>query len=546
MKKWISVLFFTLSGLVYFFGLLLDVINVDSAQYASMSFELLTQDNWLFLYERGQDYLDKPPMIFWLSALSYKLFGISAFSYKIPSFLFSILCVYSTYGIGKLLYDRKVAWLSVVFLLSSIGFIYLNLDVKTDVILCGAVSFSIYQLILFLRFSKTKNLLIASVFIGVALLSKGLLGLMVPVFSILPEIIYQRKYKRLFDIRLVLGLLIIFVLLLPMCIGLYQQFDMHPEKLVNGKSGVSGLYFYFWEQGFGRITGENKWKNDTGYFYFAHTILLFALPWSLILVIAFVKKCKAFILRIPQKEILTFTGTLLTILALSFSKYKLPHYIFVVFPLAAVFSAKAYFSLVKNIRLYKVVNLLAIILSGLFFIGSILSFVLFEVESFFSNFLVVISWLFVCFVIFKMNSKILRPVILSSLSVLGFGVVLNIHLAPVLLSFQAEPKIVAYVNAENINTNNLFFYDRNSRRLEFNLRKRIHVLRFEEITTKFKNGEDMILVMSENGRERIKQEGILIKSEYSFSHIGLNRFSFDFFNPKTRDKTLEKWYLIEL
>ncbi len=52
------------------------------------------------------------------------------------------------------------------------------------------------------------------------------------------------------------------ILLIPMSIGLYQQFDLHPEKIVNGKHGVSGLRFFYWSQSFGRITGESPWKND--------------------------------------------------------------------------------------------------------------------------------------------------------------------------------------------------------------------------------------------------------------------------------------------
>lgn len=539
-------LFFILAGVVYVLGLFLDVINVDSAQYASMSFELLEHDNWLFLYERGQDYLDKPPMVFWLCAISYKLFGISAFTYKLPSFMFFILCVYSTFQLGALLYDKKVALLSIVFLLGSIGFIYLNLDVKTDVILCGAVVYSIYQLILFLRLDKIKHLLLASIFIGVGLLTKGVLGLMVPVFAVLPEVIYQKKWKRLFDIRLLIGLFIITAMLVPMCIGLYEQFDLHPEKLVNGKKGVSGLYFYFWEQGFGRITGENKWKNDTGYLYFFHTMLLFALPWSLILLIAFVEKCKSLIRRVSQKEILTFTGVLLTVVALSFSKYKLPHYIFVIFPLAAIFSASIYFKVIKQNRIFLAINSLSIIFCSLFLLASVLSFLLFKSKNIMAVCLVVLSWVCIGVVYAKFKNKLLRPILLPSLATLVFGITMNIHLVPTLLSFQAEPKISDHVKMKNINPDNVYFYDRNSRRLEFNLRQRIDVLSSEKINTKVKKEEKMFLITSEEGEKYIRKKGFKIKSVYSFDHIGLNRFSIDFFNPKTRSSTFEKRYMIEL
>ena len=43
------------------------VIDIDAAQYASMSREMLENNSFLKLYDLGHDYLDKPPMLFWLS-----------------------------------------------------------------------------------------------------------------------------------------------------------------------------------------------------------------------------------------------------------------------------------------------------------------------------------------------------------------------------------------------------------------------------------------------------------------------------------------------
>jgi hypothetical protein len=68
-----------------------DVMEVDASQYAAMSREMLESGNYLQLFDRGQNYLDKPPLLFWVSAMSFKLFGISNFSYKLPSVLFSLL-----------------------------------------------------------------------------------------------------------------------------------------------------------------------------------------------------------------------------------------------------------------------------------------------------------------------------------------------------------------------------------------------------------------------------------------------------------------------
>ena len=59
---------------VYFLGFNLDVMDIDAAQYANMSREMLQSNNPLFLYDVGMPYLDKPPFLIWVSALSMKLF----------------------------------------------------------------------------------------------------------------------------------------------------------------------------------------------------------------------------------------------------------------------------------------------------------------------------------------------------------------------------------------------------------------------------------------------------------------------------------------
>ena len=63
--------------LVCIVGMLgIPLIDIDAAQYASMSREMASTGNYLQLYDLGADYLDKPPLLFWLSSLSIQLFGV--------------------------------------------------------------------------------------------------------------------------------------------------------------------------------------------------------------------------------------------------------------------------------------------------------------------------------------------------------------------------------------------------------------------------------------------------------------------------------------
>ena len=114
-------------------GANLDVMEVDAAQYASISLEMLKSGEFLQVLDRGQDYLDKPPLLFWLSAVSFKFFGVGSWQYKLPSILFSLLAIFSTFKLGKRLYNAKIGHHAAMILGGSLAMIMISNDIKTDV-----------------------------------------------------------------------------------------------------------------------------------------------------------------------------------------------------------------------------------------------------------------------------------------------------------------------------------------------------------------------------------------------------------------------------
>ena len=130
--KWLP---YGLIILVYAFGANLDIMEVDAAQYASISLEMLKSGEYLQVFDRFEDYLDKPPLLFWLSALSMKLLGVGSWQYKLPSILFSLFGMFSTYKLGKRLYSEEIGRHASWILGGSFAMIMINNDIKTDTIL---------------------------------------------------------------------------------------------------------------------------------------------------------------------------------------------------------------------------------------------------------------------------------------------------------------------------------------------------------------------------------------------------------------------------
>ena len=239
----------------------IEIMDVDAAQYASIALEMTKNDNWMIVQHKGVDYLDKPPLLFWLSALSFKIFGAGHFAYRLPSILATFLGLYATYALGRRLYDAKTAKLAALILATAQAWVLFNHDIRTDTLLAAFCIASIWQLVEYGENRKWYNFLLGFICVGLAMLAKGPLGVVIPAIALSAYWLGQKHWKILFLPEWILGIIIILLVLSPMLIGLWQQWQW------------DGIYFYFWKQSFGRITGENSWRNDSGAFFFVHSFL---------------------------------------------------------------------------------------------------------------------------------------------------------------------------------------------------------------------------------------------------------------------------------
>jgi 4-amino-4-deoxy-L-arabinose transferase-like glycosyltransferase len=112
---------------------------------------------------------------------------------------------------------------------------------------------------------------------------------------------------------------------------------------VYGLKGPSGILFYFYTQSFGRITGDIYWDNHAPWHYFFDTMAWDMQPWFHLFLLAFIIRIieivKSKFRFDPNADYVSLFGFLLPLLALSASKFKLPHYVFPIFPFAAIITA---------------------------------------------------------------------------------------------------------------------------------------------------------------------------------------------------------------
>lgn len=536
----------------YLRGLFLDVMDVDASQYASIAREMLDSGAWLQVMHRGADYLDKPPLLFWTSAGAFLAFGISNWAYKLPSLIAAAAAVYAVYRFSRLFYSGDTARNAAFILASALGLIVICNDVRTDTLLLGATACSVWILAEYLRRPTWGRLAAGFACIGMAMLAKGPIGLLVPGFAVGTHLLLHRDWRNVFRWQWLVGLLIAALLLAPMCWGLYQQFDLHPEKVVNDRTGVSGLRFYFWEQSFGRITGENVWKNDASVFYFLHVYLWAFLPWAPLLYWAVLRQFAGLArLRLRLKtgeEGYSLGAFLLSFIALSLSQYKLPHYIFVTLPWAAVLAARGLDLLLPRYRRW---------IWGLQYAQiALLAFFAFLIPAWIFPDAPALLWLALlagfaalAYAVWRRPAPADSAVLVrrSAWSLALAAFVLNFYFYPRLLPYQSSSTLAARMQEQGLDPARLACYKRHGHALDFYTGVRAPRPETPEAVQRLADtqGEWYIYTTLE-GKKELDEAGIRYDTVLAFQHFQVALLNAQFLNPNTRAAALTPVFLLQI
>ena len=534
--------------LIYVVGsITIPLMEIDSVQYANISREMLLNKNFLQIFDQGKDYLDKPPMLFWISSVSMYFFGINDFAFRLPSVLMAIVAIYSTYKFTLIYYTQEIALISALVLASSQAMFLITHDVRTDTMLMAWVILGIWQFSNWLKHKNWGSFIMAFVAISFGMMTKGPIALMVPVFSFAPHFLRNKNFKLLFRWEYLIGLMIIIILLIPMDIGLYQQFDLHPEKIMYEKTSTSGLRFFYWTQSFGRITGESVWHENDNFFFLFQNLLWGFLPWTLFFIgglfLDFFKLIKNKFKVDSAAEWISTPGFIITYCALGISNYQLPHYIYVVLPFISIISAKCIYTIIlknENGILKNSLNYINIFIYILVLI--LLSVLLiFPFPSF--NFtpiilLIILISIFIYF-IYSNKSSFPKTIQFALFTILITNLFLSIFFYPKLLEYQLGNKVSKFISNNKLSKKSFYLYHLNGERsLDF-----YSNYSYKNINDLAKlKANDYVLINKKNLDTILYKNFDTIQLISSFHVSTLNA---QFLNPKTRNSSLDFYYILQ-
>ncbi len=330
------------------------LLEPDETRYVTMARDMFTSGNYLTLYLNGEYFFEKPPLFFWLESLSFWFFkDISEFTARFPVVILSLLPLGLLFSLSEKVKNQKFAFLNSAILLTTLEYVLITKIAMLDSVLTSLVSSSVlcYFFTFFVSEENKKYFWYSCyILMGLAVLAKGIPGVVIPAGTILAGTIIFRTYKETLK-NMPVGIVLFLIIALP----------WHIIMLL--KHGSLFFNEYIIKHHLMRFLGaEVIHRNEPVYFYFV-TLLWGLFPWIFSL-LSSLRKPRKFNLENGYDKflVLNITAILVILVFFSCSGAKLITYILPVYPFFAVLIGHIWYE--RSMKKFMVIVAVMTILGG--------------------------------------------------------------------------------------------------------------------------------------------------------------------------------------
>jgi 4-amino-4-deoxy-L-arabinose transferase-like glycosyltransferase len=292
----------------------------DEARYAEIAREMLQSGNLLVPHLNYIAYVEKPPLLYWLTTLSFRILGVSEFAARLPVALSAIAGIFATYVFALRAFGRRHAILAAAILATTPLYALMAQVLTTDMTLTALTTIATFAL--FLHWQEDGRWCwIAYVAMGLAVMTKGPVGAALPILSIAIWLGLRRELSgAIARFRAILGLSLTFLIAAPWFILMSTR-----------EPGFAGFYFVGEHL---RRAFEADYSHNEAFYFYIPVLAIGLLPWSMLVPFLAWR-------AVPRNPARSFcvVGAGVTIVAFSCASAKLIPYILPAVPPLAVLIA---------------------------------------------------------------------------------------------------------------------------------------------------------------------------------------------------------------
>ncbi|MEP6549368.1 MAG: glycosyltransferase family 39 protein [Gammaproteobacteria bacterium] len=243
------------------------LFNPDEGRYAEIPREMLSGGDWVVPHLNGLAYIEKPPLQFWATALSYRLFGPSEFAARLYSALTALATIYLVWLTAARLWGPAVGWRAGAVLSGMLMFVILGQLLTLDMSLSFYMTLSLVAFLLAQTAARPRAwMLLAWGAAALGVLTKGLIAAAIPVAVLILYSAYTRDFSPWRRLCLAWGLPLFFIITVPW----HWLAELRLKDF---------LQFFFVHEHFARYLTPVADRQEPWWF-FAWVFLAGSMPWT--------------------------------------------------------------------------------------------------------------------------------------------------------------------------------------------------------------------------------------------------------------------------
>ena len=312
--------------LLFFYGLgAVGLLGPDEPRYAQVAREMLRSGDYITPHLNGQPWLEKPPLYYWLAAVSFRLFGVTEWAARLPSALAAAAFLPLFGWVVHRLFRGETWRYALLVLASSVGWLGFARGASPDIFFSAALAGALGLLGVWVWQGHDSLLYGFYALLAIAVLAKGPAAIVLSALVLLSYCLATGEYRWLVRVLAPWPLLLFLLLTLPWYAAVYyHNGDRFVEEFI--------LKHHF------RRYLTSELKHPGPWWYYLPVLVAGMFPWSahLALIVANLAGLGWRGLRSDQRRIFLLAWIVSIVAFFSVSQAKLPGYVLVTAPVLAI------------------------------------------------------------------------------------------------------------------------------------------------------------------------------------------------------------------
>lgn len=304
------------------------VLNNNEGLYAEIPREMLASGNWqgwVIPHLNGLAYMEKPPLLYWLTAICMALFGESEAVIRLVPAVSALACVGLLQWFGRQLQREAAAKLAALMFISGLGVMLMSRSLMFDMLLTACLLGAAMNAWLFHERQELRYGCRSLIFLALAILAKGFVATI--LFTAIGGGYLALKTRSVSGMFSALGMWLRWQ---PWALFLLVVLPWHIAAMF---AEPIFAWFYFINEHILRFMGKRE-PHDYyagAWWYYLPRMAIFLFPWALILPVLL--RIKRVMPTVPALHAFLAAGWIMPLLFFSVSSAKANYYLVTVMPL---------------------------------------------------------------------------------------------------------------------------------------------------------------------------------------------------------------------